>query len=122
MRNFSIPAEYNSSIISEIKRKRAEEDPYNRDHSPSVLEYPKIKIKLARNFGFCFGVQNAIEKVYQTLKEANGRRVFLLSEMIHNRRVNDDLRSRGVRFLNEESEGFDLLKSDDIVVIPAFGA
>ena len=80
---------------------------------------------MARHFGFCYGVENAIEISFRTIDENPGRRIFLLSEMIHNPQVNADLQSRGVRFL-QDTHGqqlipFSELKADDIVIIPAFG-
>jgi 4-hydroxy-3-methylbut-2-enyl diphosphate reductase len=80
---------------------------------------------LARFFGFCYGVENAIEIAYRAIEENPGKKIFLLSEMIHNPHVNADLISRGVRFL-QTAEGeqlipFSTLNSDDVVIVPAFG-
>lgn len=80
---------------------------------------------LARHFGFCYGVENAIEISYRALDENPGRRVFLLSQMIHNPEVNNDLRNRGVRFIMD-TDGtqfipWEEILPDDIVIIPAFG-
>ncbi len=100
-------------------------DPRKKDLSPSVLDFGPVRFKLARHFGFCYGVENAIEIAYKALDEANDRRVFLLSEMIHNPHVNEDLLSRGIRFLRttsgEQIIPFDELSANDIVIIPAFG-
>ena len=85
------------------------------------------------HFGFCLGVKNAIERAYETLTENPGKRVFMLSELIHNPFVNDDLIRRGLRYLQTDkgvphasSPGgpdlWDTLTPDDIVIIPAFGA
>ena len=80
---------------------------------------------MARHFGFCYGVENAIEIAYRAVEEQKGRRVFLLSEMIHNPHVNEDLLGRGVRFLRtttgEQIIPFSELTSDDVVIVPAFG-
>lgn len=80
---------------------------------------------LARHFGFCYGVENAIEISYRALDENPGRRVFLLSQMIHNPEVNNDLRNRGIRFIMD-TDGTQFIPwneilPDDIVIIPAFG-
>ncbi|HDZ58871.1 MAG TPA: 4-hydroxy-3-methylbut-2-enyl diphosphate reductase, partial [Ignavibacteriales bacterium] len=80
---------------------------------------------LARHFGFCYGVENAIEIAYKTIEENPGKRIYLLSEMIHNPIVNEDLRKLGVKFLMDTS-GNQLinwadLNADDIIIIPAFG-
>src|SRR6185437_7715462 len=84
-----------------------------------------VQIYLARHFGFCYGVENAIEISFRTIEENPGKRIFLLSEMIHNPQVNADLQARGVQFL-QDTKGhqlvpFDELRSGDVVIIPAFG-
>jgi 4-hydroxy-3-methylbut-2-enyl diphosphate reductase len=84
-----------------------------------------LQVYLARHFGFCYGVENAIEISFRTIDENPDRRIFLLSEMIHNPQVNADLQSRGVRFLQDTHGNqllpFDELTAEDIVIIPAFG-
>lgn len=126
MRQFDVPVFYASPIISRVKEARRISDPRKRDLSPTVLDFGPVRFKLARHFGFCYGVENAIEIAYRALEENPGRRVFLVSEMIHNPRVNEDLRSRGIRFLRtttgEQLIPFDELTPDDVVIIPAFGA
>ncbi len=126
MRKFDVPAFYGSPIISRIKEARRITDPRKRDLTPSVLDFGPVRFKIARHFGFCYGVENAIEIAYRALTENPGRRVFLLSEMIHNPHVNDDLRRRGIRFLRttagEQLIPFESLTPDDVVIIPAFGA
>ena len=125
-RKFDIPTYYRSPIISAVKLARTAKDPRKRDLSPSLLDFGPIRFRVARNFGFCFGVENAIEIAYQALENNPGRRLFMLSEMIHNPHVNEDLRRRGMRFLRstmgEQLIPFDVLTPDDIVLIPAFGA
>ena len=125
MKKFDVPVNYRSSFISEIKKNRREKDKLKKDFSPTFLDFGKLHIYLARHFGFCYGVENAIEIAFKTVEENPGNRIFLLSEMIHNPNVNDDLLKRGVRFLMD-TEGntlipFDDLKKGDIVVTPAFG-
>lgn len=125
MREFKIPIYYKSPVISKIKRIRQEKDPRKKDYSPSVLNFGPLKILIARHFGFCFGVENAIEISYKAIEENSGRRIFLMSEMIHNPEVNNDLIERGVRFIMDTS-GKQLIKweelnSEDVVIIPAFG-
>ena len=96
-----------------------------RDFTPTLLDFGPVQIYLARHFGFCYGVENAIEIAFRTIEENPGRRIFLLSEMIHNPHVNEDLQERGVRFLQDTSGNqivpFEELRSDDIALIPAFG-
>lgn len=96
-----------------------------QDFTPTLLDFGPIQFYLARHFGFCYGVENAIELSYKALEESEGRRVFLLSQMIHNQEVNNDLLSRGIKFIMD-TDGtqlipWDELASDDIVIIPAFG-
>ena len=96
-----------------------------RDYTPTLLDFGVLKIYLARHFGFCYGVENAIEISFRTIEENPDKRIFLLSEMIHNPQVNADLRERGVQFL-QDTEGrqiipFSALNPDDVVIIPAFG-
>lgn len=125
MKKFDIPLFYRSPIISELKAIRKLQDPRKKDFSPSVLDFGTIKFFIPRHFGFCYGVENAIEIAYKAIDENQGKRIFLLSEMIHNPEVNADLLSRGVHFLQDTSGNqlieFDSLTSEDIVVIPAFG-
>jgi 4-hydroxy-3-methylbut-2-enyl diphosphate reductase len=96
-----------------------------KDFSPTLLDFGPVQIYLARHFGFCYGVENAIEIAFRTIEENPGKRIFLLSEMIHNPQVNDDLQERGVKFLQDTSGNqvvpFEELNKDDIAIIPAFG-
>lgn len=125
MKTFDVPVGYRSPLISAIKKKRKEEDRMKKDFTPTLLDFGSLRIYLARHFGFCYGVENAIDIAFKTIEEANGKRIFLLSEMIHNPQVNADLLAAGVRFLQDTSGhplvNFDELTPDDIVLIPAFG-
>ena len=125
MKQFTIPYSYRSNLISNIKEKRRVVDKMKKDFTPTLLDLGKVKIYLARHFGFCYGVENAIEIAFKTIEENEGKRIFLLSEMIHNPQVNDDLKAKGVQFL-QDSKGntlipFESLTADDVVIIPAFG-
>ncbi len=126
MRSFDIPNHFRSPIISRVKAKRKEMDARKQDFRPTTLDFGAVRIQLARHFGFCFGVENAIEISYKAIAENPGKRIFLLSQMIHNPVVNEDLESRGVRFLQDtlgrEITPFSEVESDDVVIIPAFGA
>src|SRR5690606_8069664 len=95
-KTFDIPAYYRSTLIGKVKAARREQDHYKRDLSPSVVGTDSVRFKIARHFGFCYGVENAIEITYRAVRENPGKRIFLLSEMIHNPHVNADLTSRGV--------------------------
>ncbi|MFO7446526.1 MAG: 4-hydroxy-3-methylbut-2-enyl diphosphate reductase, partial [Ignavibacteriaceae bacterium] len=125
MKKFDIPDFYRSSIISKIKEARRSGDPRKRDFAPTVLDFGPVRFIIARHFGFCYGVENAIEIAYKTIEENPGKRIFLLSEMIHNPGVNEDLQSRGVKFLMDTSGNhifnWDDLSKEDIIIIPAFG-
>jgi 4-hydroxy-3-methylbut-2-en-1-yl diphosphate reductase len=125
MKQFSIPFTYRSSLITAIKEKRKEEDKMKKDFTPTHLDLGDVQIYLARHFGFCYGVENAIEIAFKTIEENPYKRIFLLSEMIHNPQVNADLLARGVRFLQDTKGNmlipFEELSADDVVIIPAFG-
>ena len=125
MKSFNVPVTYRSSLISSIKTRRRQQDKLKKDLSPSLIDLGDVQIYLARHFGFCYGVENAIEISFRTIEENEGRRIFLLSEMIHNPQVNADLLNKGVRFLQDTSGNelipFSELTPDDIVLIPAFG-
>jgi 4-hydroxy-3-methylbut-2-enyl diphosphate reductase len=125
MKRFNVPVTYRSPLITSIKEKRRLEDRLKKDFTPTLLDFGPLKIALARHFGFCYGVENAIEIAFRTVEENPGKRIFLLSEMIHNPFVNADLLQKGVNFLMD-TKGKSLvdieeLTSDDIVIIPAFG-
>ncbi len=129
---------YQSQLCSAIKAlARAHE---RTAGDPVPLNFGAIEYLIPSHFGFCLGVKNAIERAYETLAENQGRRVFMLSELIHNPFVNQDLLRRGLRYLQTEkgqpltvdgkpstgAEGeviaWDTLTGQDIVIIPAFGA
>ena len=125
MKQFSVPNIYRSNLISAIKSYRRQEDKLKKDFSPTRLALGPIEIYLARHFGFCYGVENAIEIAFTTIEQNPGKRIFLLSEMIHNPQVNHDLQAKGVRFLQDtygkQVIPFSELTPADIVIIPAFG-
>jgi 4-hydroxy-3-methylbut-2-en-1-yl diphosphate reductase len=89
------------------------------------LNFGPVTFLIPRHFGFCYGVENAIDIAYRTVEENPDRNIYLLSEMIHNPTVNEDLLKRGVRFLFETDGSvripIEQLSSDDIVIVPAFG-
>ncbi|RDB07079.1 4-hydroxy-3-methylbut-2-enyl diphosphate reductase [Runella aurantiaca] len=125
MKTFHIPDFYRSRIITPIKELRRKNDKLKRDFSPTVLDFGPVKFLIARHFGFCYGVENAIEIAYKAIADNPGKRIFLLSEMIHNPDVNRDLLERGVRFLMETTGRqiipWEELRPEDIVIVPAFG-
>jgi 4-hydroxy-3-methylbut-2-enyl diphosphate reductase len=125
MKQFEVPAFYRSPLLSKIKAQRKLADPRKKDFSPSSLQIGKFTFLIARHFGFCYGVENAIERSYKALQENPGKRIFLLSQMIHNPAVNADLTANGIQFLQDTNGkqliAFDTLSPNDVVLIPAFG-
>jgi 4-hydroxy-3-methylbut-2-enyl diphosphate reductase len=125
MKTFNVPLTYRSPLISAIKNSRKQQDKMKKDFTPTLLSLDPLHIYLARHFGFCYGVENAIEISFRTIESNPGKRIFLLSEMIHNPQVNADLQSRGVQFLQDnyghQLIPFEHLTADDVVIIPAFG-
>jgi len=144
-RNFSIYGQdaaagalYQSELFAAIKALARRQE--RMAAAPVALDFGAVQYLIPSHFGFCLGVKNAIERAYETLAENPGRRVFMLSELIHNSFVNDDLRRRGLRYLQSdkgiaytvedrpatEAPGqalwWDTLTPEDVVIIPAFGA
>lgn len=124
-KQFEIPLMYQSPIIRTVKESRQILDPRKKDLTPSVLDFGTVRYLVPRHFGFCYGVQNAIDIAYRAVEQHRDKRIFLLSEMIHNPTVNEDLQRRGVQFLfhtdGSEIIPFEELTPDDIVIVPAFG-
>ena len=125
MKKFEIPAYYKSSFISSIKNVRKDTDPRKKDMSPTVLDFGSVQFLIARHFGFCYGVENAIEIAYKAVGDNPGKRIFLLSQMIHNPIVNQDLQEKGIQFMMDTDGNqlveWDELTKNDVVLIPAFG-
>lgn len=125
MKQFEIPEFYRSPIISKVKAYRKVQDPRKKDFTPTMLDFGNVKLAIARHFGFCYGVENAIEIAYRAIAENPDKRIFLLSQMIHNPGVNEDLAGHGITFI-QDTDGQQLIDwseitADDIVIIPAFG-
>ncbi len=126
MKQFDIPTFYKSPIISRVKEMRKAGDPRKKDFRPTILDFGPVRFLIARHFGFCYGVENAIEISYRAIEENPDKRIFLLSEMIHNPAVNQDLQEHGIRFI-QDTVGNPLIewseiRGEDVVIIPAFGA
>lgn len=124
-KKFNIPDIYQSPIIRKVKDANKVTDPRKKDLEPSVLDFGPVRFYVPRHFGFCYGVENAIDIAYETVEQYPDRNIYLLSEMIHNPTVNEDLLDRGVKFLFE-TDGtvlipIESLDKDDIVIVPAFG-
>jgi 4-hydroxy-3-methylbut-2-en-1-yl diphosphate reductase len=113
---------YHSRIFGKLKALRPPKDRME----PFYLDFGPVRFEVARHFGFCKGVENAIEVAYDTLANYPDRNVFMISELIHNSFVNEDLTARGLRFL-KTANGKQLIpweevQANDIVITPAFGA
>jgi 4-hydroxy-3-methylbut-2-enyl diphosphate reductase len=125
MKQFDIPTFYRSSFISEIKESRKITDPRKKDFTPTTLDFGPIQVLIARHFGFCYGVENAIEIAYKAVEENPGKKIYLLSQMIHNPKVNHDLRAMGINFIMDTQGNqfipWDAIQKEDVVIIPAFG-
>jgi 4-hydroxy-3-methylbut-2-en-1-yl diphosphate reductase len=125
MKQFNVPTIYRSPLITAVKNNRRQQDKMKKDFSPALLDFGTVQIYLARHFGFCYGVENAIDIAFRTIEENPGKRIFLLSEMIHNPHVNADLQQRGVQFLQntygKQLIPYEQLTKEDVVIIPAFG-
>jgi 4-hydroxy-3-methylbut-2-en-1-yl diphosphate reductase len=108
-----------------VKESRRVNDLRKQDFSPALLDFGPVQFFIARHFGFCYGVENAIEISYRALEENVGKNVFLLSQMIHNQEVNADLESRGIQFIMDTDGShfvpWEKIGKDDVVIIPAFG-
>ena len=100
---------YHSGIVEKIK---AENFTYS---------VGRLTVHLAREFGFCYGVDRAVDYAYQTRERFPDRHVYLTGEIIHNPHVNEKLRTMGIRFLSDKADGVDQLGPADVVILPAFG-
>lgn len=112
---------YRNSLFSHLKQM-----PFHADKmKPFELDFGPASFRIARHFGFCKGVENAIEVAYEALVAHPDKRVFMISELIHNSFVNDDLKTRGLSFIKkangEQLIPWEEIAPEDIVIIPAFG-
>jgi 4-hydroxy-3-methylbut-2-en-1-yl diphosphate reductase len=124
-KEFKIPAMFKSPIIRKVKEANKITDPRKKDLAPTELDFGPVTFLIPRHFGFCYGVENAIDIAYRTIEENPGKNIYLLSEMIHNPTVNEDLQKRGVKFLFDTDGSVRIpienLSPDDVVIVPAFG-
>jgi 4-hydroxy-3-methylbut-2-enyl diphosphate reductase len=99
-KKFDIPEIYQSPIIRKVKDANKVMDPRKKDLEPSILDFGPVRFHVPRHFGFCYGVENAIDIAYKTIAQHPDKNVYLLSEMIHNPTVNEDLKqTAGKSFL-----------------------
>jgi 4-hydroxy-3-methylbut-2-enyl diphosphate reductase len=104
-----LAAAYDSALVDEVRA------------GGYLYRSGRLTVHLAREFGFCYGVDRAVDYAYQARRRFPGRNVFLTGEIIHNPHVNDRLRDNGIRFLSDSGERRDTLGPDDVVILPAFG-
>src|SRR5215213_6675634 len=104
-----LAAAYHSAIVDRVRS-----NGYRHDSG-------RLTVHLAREFGFCYGVDRAVDYAYQARRRFPGRNVFLTGEIIHNPHVNDRLRAEGIRFLSDPGEASNTLGPEDVVILPAFG-
>ena len=105
----ALARDYHSQLIEQVK------------NAGYRWEAGRLTMHLAQDFGFCYGVDRAVDYAYQTCKRFADRRVFLTGEIIHNPQVNARLREAGIRFLSDPGESIAELGVDDVVILPAFG-
>ena len=107
----TLDADYSGRLVDLLRE---------RDYT---LEAEGVAVRLAREFGFCYGVERAVEYAYQTRRKFPERRIFLAGEIIHNPHVNAKLREMGIDFLGPRDKGFDYdrVVAEDVVILPAFG-
>lgn len=124
-KKFDIPVMYQSPVIRNVKEANKITDPRKKDLTPTTLNFGPVSFLIPRHFGFCYGVENAIDIAYKTVEENPEKDIYLLSEMIHNPTVNEDLQKKEVKFLFDtdgtERIPIESLDSDDVVIVPAFG-
>ncbi|HMB97978.1 MAG TPA: 4-hydroxy-3-methylbut-2-enyl diphosphate reductase [Balneolaceae bacterium] len=124
-KKFDIPKMYRSPVIRKVKEVNKITDPRKKDVDPTMLDFGAVRFLIPRHFGFCYGVENAIDIAYRTVEENPGKNIYLLSEMIHNPTVNEDLQKRGVKFLFDTDGSVQIpiesLSHEDIAIVPAFG-
>ena len=122
---------YQSRLCAAVKAARRLRE--NRSGEPARLNFGAVEYLLPSHFGFCLGVQNAIERAYEVIAAHPHKRVFMLSELIHNPFVNKGLQRRGLRYLQTDKgvilddpetgkPYWETLCDEDIVIVPAFGA
>jgi len=100
---------YDSTIVDDLK------------NAGFQRSFGRLTIHLAREFGFCYGVDRAVDYAYQTRRRFPDKRVYLTGEIIHNPHVNDQLRAQGIRFLSDPGESRTAVGPEDVVILPAFG-
>src|ERR1041385_634283 len=101
--------DYHSALVDAVK---ADDFTYRQG---------RLTVHLAHEFGFCYGVDRAVDYAYQAHERFPDRAVYLTGEIIHNPHVNDKLRSMGIRFLSDDASAVERIGPQDVVILPAFG-
>lgn len=126
MRQFEIPNSLSSDQVKAVKNFRKSTDPRKEVLLPTVVKVRDLEFYFARHFGFCFGVENAVEIAYKAIAENPENPIFMLSQMIHNPRVTGELLELGLKYLytttGEEIIPLDEVPEGSVIIIPAFGA
>lgn len=106
-----LAADYHSSLVRRIKA------------NGGLLEAGDLRIRMAQEFGFCYGVDKAVDYAYETRKQFPDRRIFITTEIIHNPRVNKTLQAMGIQFLSGRCQTAkpEDVRAEDVVILPAFG-
>jgi 4-hydroxy-3-methylbut-2-enyl diphosphate reductase len=104
-----LAAEYHSALVRRVRE------------GGFQYQAGRLTIHLARGFGFCYGVDRAVDYAYQERRRFPEKNVFLTGEIIHNPHVNDRLRAAGIQFLSDSEAGLGRVRADDVVILPAFG-
>src|SRR5215213_1904630 len=107
--------DYRSEVVDSVRK------------NGNVLEADGLTLRLADEFGFCYGVDRAVDYAFQAMEKFPDRRIYITGDMIHNASMNDRLREMGIEFLSRGFDGppeekFDSLGPEDVVLLPAFGA
>ena len=105
----ALATDYHSALVDRVRA------------SDNQWQAGRLQVHLAAEFGFCYGVDRAVDYAYQTRRKFPERPIFLTGEIIHNPRVNNRLRSAGIRFLSDPDENEEALGAEDVVILPAFG-
>src|SRR5215203_3957949 len=107
--------DYRSEVVDRVRQ------------NGNVLQADGLELRIADEFGFCYGVDRAVDYAFQTREKFPDRRIYITGDMIHNASMNNRLREMGIEFLSQgfearPDEKFDSLSPEDVVLLPAFGA
>src|SRR3954468_23500368 len=106
-----VESHYRSDIVDKVRR------------AGGIFHWGDVTVRLAKQFGFCYGVERAVDLAYAARKVFQDRRLFIVGEIIHNPEVNEQISSLGIKNLTGQNKQADIseLQPDDVVILPAFG-